>query len=144
MSETVTGHCGKSLCPRPILPTNEKTFVSRSFLSLHFHRVDLVSSTTDSFLFFKPAAARKPGAEREVRQQQLCTAFEDGFWLHALLQACHFKNLLSLFRDVIMYYYSTDLNLSEIKQNEMKMRLLLSKCADLMWVFTTSGQVRFM
>lgn len=112
-----------------------------SFPSLHFHCTDLVSSTTDRFLFFKPATARKPRAECVVRQQQLYTELEDAFWLHALLHACHFKNLLSLFWDVIMYYYSTDLNLSEIKQNEIKMHLLLSKYTDLVWFSQRLGKL---
>lgn len=54
------------------------------------------------------------------------------------------KNLLSLFRDVIMCYYSTDLNLSEIRQNEIKKALVTKQVRRFDAVFPTSGQVSFM
>lgn len=43
-----------------------------------------------------------------------------------------------------MCYYSTDLNLSKIRQNEIKKALVTKQVRRFDAVFTTSGQVSFM
>lgn len=105
----------------PIVPE------SSHFSLLHFHLMDLVIYTSDCFLFFK-AAARKPRAKRVVRQHRLCMSLEDvfGHMCDSVYMPAFQKPPLVFHDATVCCYYSTDLNLSEVRQNEIKMRLLLS------------------